>query len=287
MTARLHLTKHHGLGNDFLVALLPAVPRDAASLAVRLCDRRRGIGADGLIVGTPPVVSARGSGAGAVLVMHLWNADGSIAEISGNGIRCLAQAEVRRLGLAEADLLIDTLGGARRVQVRPTEDPRTVLASVAMGKARQGAAIAGAPAPDGVAVRRAATVDVGNPHVVLLVDDPAAVDVAVAGPAVEALFPGGINVHFVRVVSPGELQLRVWERGAGVTEACGSGATAAAWAARQWGLAERHVRVVMPGGAVEVDLPAPARGNTADADAVGELTLTGPATYVADIEVPQ
>src|SRR5688500_9360906 len=100
----LHCSKHHGLGNDFLVALTDRVPHDAAELARRVCHRRTGIGADGFIVGLP---SSRD---GIDLVMHLWNANGSIAEISGNGIRCLAHAEARRRRVSSLDLVIETLG---------------------------------------------------------------------------------------------------------------------------------------------------------------------------------
>jgi diaminopimelate epimerase len=266
VTDRLHLTKHHALGNDFLVALWPTVPAGAPARAQRLCDRRRGVGADGLIIGVP---SAR---AGVDLRMHLWNSDGSVAEISGNGIRCLAQAEARRREATSLDLVIETLAGDRAVQVRPGPDADTVMAQVDMGTVGPGPALAGVPAAPTVVGRRVATVDIGNPHVVILVDDPDAVDVALAGPVIEALFPDGINVHFVAPEPDGGLHLRVWERGAGVTDACGSGAGAAAVVAHAWGLVGARVRIRMPGGDAEV--------------LVGEsLTLIGPSTFVADIEV--
>jgi diaminopimelate epimerase len=265
MTA-LHCTKHHGLGNDFLVALALRVPDDAAALARRVCARRTGVGADGLIVGTPS------SRPGVDLVMHLWNADGSVAEISGNGIRCLAHAESRRRGSA-VDLVIETLAGDRRVVVEPSDDLDVVRASVTMGAARPGPQLEGTPHAPTVDARRAATVDIGNPHLVILVDDPSTVDVSVAGPAIESRFPGGINVHFVAPTIDGGLRLRVWERGAGITEACGSGAVAAAHVAHAWGLVGEHVRVAMPGGDAEV--------------VVGEeLTLIGPSVYVADVSFP-
>jgi diaminopimelate epimerase len=266
MTA-LHCTKHHGLGNDFLVALALRVPDDAAVLARRACARRTGIGADGLIVGTPATRP------GVDLVMHLWNADGSVAEISGNGIRCLAQAESRRRGGGPVDLVIETLAGDRRVSVEPTDDPHVVRARVSMGSARPGPQLEGTPHAPTVDARRAATVDLGNPHVVILVDDPAGVDVAVAGPAIESHFPGGINVHFVAPTIDGGLRLRVWERGAGITEACGTGAVAAAHVAHGWGLVGDHVRVSMPGGDAEVEVGE-------------ELTLIGPSAYVADVSLP-
>jgi diaminopimelate epimerase len=266
MTA-LHCTKHHGLGNDFLVALALRVPDDAAALARRACARRTGVGADGLIIGVPSVRD------GIDLAMHLWNADGSVAEISGNGIRCLAHAEARRRGLGTVDLVIETLAGDRRVHVEPTADPDAVLASVTMGSARPGPQLEGTPHAPTVDAHRAVTIDLGNPHVVILVDDPAAVDLASAGPLIESRFAGGINVHFVAPTIDGGLRLRVWERGAGITEACGSGAVAAAYAAHEWGLVGDRVRVSMPGGDAEV--------------VVGEeLTLIGPSVYVADVTLP-
>ncbi|HEX7095364.1 MAG TPA: diaminopimelate epimerase [Acidimicrobiales bacterium] len=266
-SATLHCAKYHGLGNDFLVVLADAVPPRAAELARALCERRTGVGADGLVVGTP---SAR---AGIDLVFHLWNADGGVAEISGNGIRCLAHAEARRRGVDNLDLRVETLAGDRDVTVRPGRRAHEITASVTMGKPAPGPALGGVPRAPGVDASRATTVDVGNPHLVLLVDDPDRVDVATAGPLIEAGFPGGINVHFVAPRTRDVLRLRVWERGAGVTAACGSGAVAAAYAAHEWGLVGEHVRVEMPGG---------------DADVVlgDQLTLVGPSVFVAEVIVP-
>ncbi len=280
-----HLTKHHGLGNDFLVHLTDDA--DAAgdrgawvARAVRWCDRRRGIGADGLLVGL------HGTGA-ADLVMLLVNADGSIAEMSGNGIRCLAQAESRRRGEPAARLRIRTDGGDRVVALSPDpEDPASVVAEVDMGPARPGPAPdrsvdLGGRLPDGATdalasnPRRSTTLDLGNPHLVLLVDDPDAVDLVAAGSTHEAAFDAGINVHLI-APTPGEtdaLTLRVWERGAGVTEACGTGAVAAARAAHDWGLVGPRVVVHMPGGDAVVDVGDP-------------MVLHGPSTFVADVEVP-
>jgi diaminopimelate epimerase len=263
MPATLRLSKHHGLGNDFLVVL--DQPADA-DLARRLCDRRTGIGADGLIVGT-----AGGPG-GADLTMVLYNADGSRAEMSGNGIRCLAQAWVREHPSSDGQLRIATDAGARPVTVVTTVDPATVQAHVDMGKAL--------PGPDlGQLVLDAAqavTVDVGNPHLVLLVDDVVPVDVDADGPFIELGIEGGINVEWIAPDpdTAGRLDLRVWERGAGHTLACGTGACAAAHAAHAWGLVGERVTVAMEGGEVEVVL-----GDT--------ITLIGPATFVADITVEQ
>ena len=277
MTFRL--TKHHGLGNDFLVLLGTA--EDVAAVgpdhARRWCDRRRGVGADGLLIGTidPP----RGD-----LGMVLFNADGSRAEMSGNGIRCLAQAEAERRGVAEIDLVVVTDDGDRSVQVRPGPDPATVEAAVAMGPARPGPAADAevdrrhdatvAPAALAAEPKEAVTLDLGNPHLVLLVDDPGQVDVGLAGPRWEAAYCDGINVHAV-APTPGEadaLTMAIWERGAGATEACGTGATAAARAAHDWGLVGDRVRVHMRGGDVDVEVGP-------------EMVLRGPAVRIATVEV--
>ncbi|MGI8938285.1 MAG: diaminopimelate epimerase [Iamia sp.] len=276
MTHRL--TKHHGLGNDFLVLLGPAdaLAGVGADEGRRWCDRHRGIGADGLLLGITDTE-------GADLVMTLYNADGSGAEMSGNGIRCLAQAEADRRGVARVELLIATEGGPRTVSVEPGPDATSVVASVDMGPAAPGPEPDGergpiAEADDPVALaaepKQTRALDLGNPHLVLLVDDPGAVDVHRAGRHWEAAYRAGINVHAV-APSPGEddaLTMAIWERGAGATEACGTGATAAARAAHDWGLVGTDVVVHMRGGDVTVS--------------VGErMTLHGPAVRIATVEV--
>jgi diaminopimelate epimerase len=262
---RLTLTKHHGLGNDFLVTFEPEVA-DLASFARRLCDRRRGLGADGLLVGTPePGYAAR-------MVLH--NADGSRAEISGNGIRCFAQA-LSSGGDELGTQRILTDAGDRDVELQATDDPNTVLATVAMGSVTsldepQDWHTLGCH-PD----RPVAHLSLGNPHSVVGVDEVAVVDLEALGAKVP-----DVNLE---IVEPGERQdeirLRVHERGAGITEACGTGACAAAHAAARWGLAtpsDGKLVVHMDGGSATVELDRPD---------VGDVTLTGPATYVATIEI--
>lgn len=265
----MRLTKHHGLGNDFLVALLDAPPAAAelVATAVALCDRHRGVGADGLLVLTPS------SRSGVDAVMSLNNADGSVAEISGNGIRCAAQALARSRDLPAGTFVLQTPAGDRTLRLRPGAGVHDVLVEVDMGSARPGPPLAREPVAPTVVPRRSATYDIGNPHLVVLVDDPATVDVGRAGPLLERDYPGGINVHFVAPTADGGLDLRVWERGAGITQACGSGATVSALAAHEWGLVGDRVAVHMPGGAAEV--------------VVGRsLTLIGPSVYIATIDVP-
>ena len=265
---RLSLTKHHGLGNDFLVLFddqeLPDVP--LGELARRLCDRRRGIGADGLILG----VTSPGDGADLAMVLH--NGDGSRAEMSGNGIRCLAQAWVRRGPLAIETVLIATDAGRRVVEVRPGPDDRTILASVSLGAARLIRPPAGWDALGCDPGRPVAHLSLGNPHAVVAVDDVDDIDLAALGAQVP-----DVNLEVV-AAGPGRdaITMRVHERGAGITEACGTGAAAAAHAAHAWGLAD----------AIDGEITVHMTGGDAKVRVGDELVLIGPATYIAHLEVP-
>ncbi|HUR18052.1 MAG TPA: diaminopimelate epimerase [Acidimicrobiales bacterium] len=240
----LHLTKHHALGNDFLVLLDPDAQVDfGLEMARSLCDRHRGIGADGMI-------HARTGPAHADITMTLRNADGGMAEMSGNGIRCLAQAVVDA-GLGKGpQLTIATGGGLRQVTVEDETGSGIRRVSVDMGPATLGP-----DQPQECLGRRVRTVDLGNPHLVLLGPDPRQLEIGELGPQMEALTPGGVNVEFV-AVGPGqdELTMRVWERGVGETLACGTGACAAATAAYSWGLVGSNVTVHQPGGDADIEL---------------------------------
>ena len=262
----MQLSKHHGLGNDFLVALTDEVPDLGAHLARAWCHRTHGIGADGLIFGTPVD--------DADLRMTLFNSDGSRAEISGNGIRCLAQAAFSKVGGNELSIVTD--GGLRHLE----------LIAAAGNEAQIGVEM-GDVTLDGDEVDldrvhrpafqslRAMTGSVGNPHVVIEVDDIDAVDPSIDGPAIEAFWkPEGINVHFLSQTAPESIRLVHWERGAGVTEACGSGATVSSTVANHWGMVPGKVHVAMPGGAADVVVGSPAR-------------LLGPAVHVADITIAE
>ena len=274
----LRLLKLHGLGNDFLVLVDPeaSTPIDAG-LARRLCDRHTGVGADGLIRVTPasqgpgaPAGSAGTPGAGADYVMELLNADGSRAETSGNGLRCLVLAlEVSGL-LSGPELVASTDAGPRLARIGPVGGDGSAVVSVGMGEVHLGAETT-------VLGHRSRLVDVGNPHVVVRLDDLDdldEVDVEVHGPAEEARHAGGINVNFAALDGDGSVHLRTWERGAGATLACGSGSCATAAALRDWGLVGNVVEVDNPGGIVTVSFEG------------SGLILTGPAQLIATIEVP-
>jgi len=265
----MHLSKHHGLGNDFLVVLrddVVPVPDDvAAALAVRLCHRTRGIGADGLIIGGLAVRRIACD-----LQMWLYNADGSRAEMSGNGIRCLAQAVIDKREVTEATLMISTDGGLRRVDVKAT-GPGEAWASVEMGRITSAAPPERWHQLDLDPARPVAHVSIGNPHAVVLVDDVDAVDLLEAGAAVPE-----VNLEVIGTgPEAGAITMRVHERGVGITEACGTGACAAAWAARDWGLAGAQVVVHMLGGDGEVTLDG------------ANVTLAGPAVHIAANDVAE
>jgi diaminopimelate epimerase len=279
----MRLTKHHGLGNDFLVVLDPDAshPLDA-DLARALCDRHTGVGADGILRATPAA-----SGGPARARMELRNADGSRAETSGNGIRCLAQALLLGgwPGAAGAtEVAIETDAGLRTVTVHDRVDGVTHDLSVAMGAARVDGE---APEWTGGGVTRALLVDMGNPHLVLDLsagaagddgpgDDESEVDLVTLGEAVNAKVAGGANVHLLTTTAAPGIAVRTYERGVGPTLACGTGACASAVAARRWGMAGDRVAVDMPGGRAEVTLGATNRD---------PAVLRGPAVFVAEIEL--
>jgi diaminopimelate epimerase len=261
----LTLTKHHGLGNDFLVAFHPQVD-DLPALARRVCDRHRGIGADGLLVGE--------SADGYAAEMVLYNADGSRAEMSGNGIRCFAQALAARRGdMVPQRILTDA--GERCVTLAATDDPHTIDASVDMGVIESIDEPAGWDELGCHPDRPVVHLGLGNPHSVVGVEDVEVVDLLALGLKVPH-----VNLE---VVAPGghqdAIRMRVHERGAGITEACGTGACAAAFAAARWGLAtprDGKLVVEMDGGSATVTLDTPASGR---------VTLTGPATYIGTVEI--
>jgi diaminopimelate epimerase len=266
----MRLTKHHGFGNDFLVVLDDDAshPLDA-DVARALCDRRTGVGADGLIRATPLDVVADD----AVAAMDLRNADGSPAETSGNGIRCLAQALILA-GWADGPTIpIRTDAGRRVVALHDRSDPRTYTLSVELGVAR---IVGEAPEWAGGPVRRTLRVNVGNPHLVFDVDGhDDEVELVGLGESVNAKEPGGANVHLLTGEAGDRIAIRSYERGVGPTLACGTGACAAAVAAQAWRLVGDVVAVEQPGGTADVTIGGD-----------GAVVLRGPATFVATVELP-
>lgn len=261
MTDELRFAKYQATGNDFVMLedLDDERPLDAG-VVVALCDRRTGVGADGVIR------LVRADRAGASFVMDYRNADGSLAEMCGNGARCVG-VFAHDLGLAEErEFGIETPGGLRRLRLheaggevhRVTVEmgsPGFTKASIPMrGPAWE--TFLGQPFDVGGGLSlQASAVSMGNPHLVLFVeDDPDRFHVGHIGAALERheLFPERTNVEFAQVLDDG-IKVRVWERGSGETMACGSGACAVAVAANEAGLVRRTTVVRFPGGPLEVE----------------------------------
>jgi diaminopimelate epimerase len=253
----LRFSKYQGLGNDFVIVEGPLMSAGRAAL---LCDRHRGLGADGVLTILPPRTP------GAAASMHIYNADGSVAQMCGNGIRCLARhlAETRRLS---GHLLIDTDAGPRACTIHRDAGGEVEAVSVEMGPARvEGEQVFTV----GGERLQAVLVNMGNPHAVLF-DEPTQRRAILIGPAIERQVPGGVNVGFARP-GPGGVDLVVWERGSGLTDACGTGACAAAVASTRAGaiVAGETVEVRLPGGPLLITV----------APDLGRVTMRGPAERV-------
>jgi diaminopimelate epimerase len=275
----LRLAKLHATGNDFLVrlALGSDEPELDALTAAALCDRHRGIGADGLIT-----IGAAHDGADCSMV--LLNADGGRAEMSGNGIRCLAWVAARAELARGNELVVETAAGRREVAIERDSWGDVIAAEVDMGEVTfEPARIPiDVPSPfdleavvDGATYRGDAA-GVGNPHFVFLVDDPARTPVAAHGARIEhdARFPRRTNVEFIAVTGTDRLAMRVWERGVGETQSCGTGACASAAVANRRGLVDQRVQVDVLGGSLTVTL--------------GEhVRLGGPVVHVFDVALPR
>ena len=255
MTANVPIVKANGAGNDFVIVdARDVVLDDPAAFARRVCDRASGIGADGVLVVEP---SSRGDAR-----MRVINADGSEAEMCGNGIRCVARYLDERE--PRDAFTIETLAGPIGARILGRAPYRV---AVEMPEPRLGAAVqthgfTGTP------------VDLGNPHLVVGVDDVDAVDLADAGPRIEhdPQFPDGTNVHFVQRDGDG-WRVRHWERGAGATQACGTGAVATAAVLIASGKAQSPLALRVPGGVLEVEWTPGGRA-TLIGDAVREFAKT-------------
>ena len=276
---RLAFTKMHGLGNDFIVFDAPR-HEDVPSPAVlrRLADRRTGIGYDQALVLEPP------RRAGTDVYYRIFNADGSEVEQCGNGARCIARLVASRLGAGDRPLAMDSPAGeveARmlpdgRVSVRmavPDFSPAALPFVADREAPSYRVELPGGPVEFGA-------VSMGNPHAVIRVRSVADAPVDSVGPALEnhARFPRRVNVGFLEIVAPDHVRLRVYERGAGETLACGTGACAAVAVGRRHGPLAEQVRVDLPGGTLVVRWPGP-----------GEpVWLTGPAETAFDghVELP-
>ena len=255
----MQLVKTHAFGNDFLLSderEMSAV-RDLPGFARAVCERHRGIGADGLLIF---------GNAGGSTTMRLLNADGSPSEISGNGLRCLAAWLTHQGGGTEIEIVTDA--GRKRLQLLGREGTRYTFRA-AMGRPEQ--VTEESIDVSGTAVT-AVTLRVGNPQCVVLGDvTTERLHSVAAALAVHPRFPEGTNVELATVEAPDRVRILIWERGVGPTEASGTGACAAAVAAMAYGGAERSVDVVSPGGAQRVEWLDDGLYLTGWAEIVGEV----------------
>jgi diaminopimelate epimerase len=272
----MRFVKMHGTGNDFVLLEAQGDERDWPRLAQAMCDRHFGVGADGLILVLP---SAR-----ADVRMRMFNPDGSEAEMCGNGLRCVAKYAVEG-GLArprDGRIDVETLAGVLAAQT--SGDGRTVeRVRVSMGVPRFAPAeipvlvdveppIVGLLLEVAGRALRLTCLSIGNPHAVHFLDGPvAAFPLEEIGPLVERhpLFPQRVNFEVAQVLANDRIEARVWERGAGATLACGSGASAVMVAARVQGLVGGTVDITLPGGTLAIEW-----------DGRGEVYLAGPAERV-------
>jgi len=260
----MRFTKMQGLGNDFLL-VYDRVPENTGPLCAALCDRRLGVGADGVIFLCVSSV--------ADCEMRIFNADGSEAKMCGNGIRCAGKFLYDNGIVRKEQMTVETLSGVKKLALR-IENGTVQSVTVDMGCAvmtQEDVSL-----PDGMGVGTA--VSVGNPHLVLFIKDADATPVSVFGPRIERdeRFPGGVNAEFVQVLSPQKLRMRVWERGCGITMACGTGACASVFAAVKKGLCPvgEPVEVKLDGGSLCITV-----------DETDGITMEGPAETVFSGEV--
>lgn len=270
----MEFTKMHGLGNDFIVvAGEQRLPDDVAELAIKHCNRFFGIGADGLVYILPSDK--------ADFKMRIINSDGSEAEQCGNAIRCVAKYVYDNGLTSKTELTIETLGaGVQPVQLK-TSEGKVALVTVDMGQP----ILNGLDVPTTIdanpVIGHTVSVDgrdfaftavsMGNPHCVIYVEDAAGFDLATWGPKLEKhpLFPRKINVEFATVNSRSQVDMRVWERGAGPTLACGTGACATLVSSVLNGLTDRQATISLAGGDLSIDW-------NEDND---RIYMTGPAAF--------
>ena len=255
----IEFTKMHGLGNDYHFIDTSRFPiDDAAGLSRRMSHRHLGVGSDGIILIAP------GRGGDADFAMRIFNADGSEAETCGNGIRCFAKYVYERGMTSKTEFVIQTGGGPNRVQLA-TENGRVVSVRSNMGQPKFDRAdipMLGEPGrvieepleADGE-IYRITCANIGNPHTVVFVDDATAVPLEKIGPKIEThpSFPQRTNVEFVNVLDRGQIVMRIWERGSGITMASGSGSCGAALASMITGRVDRRVAVHLVYGVLTIE----------------------------------
>lgn len=274
----MKFTKMHGIGNDYLfVNCFEEVIENPERLAIVMSKPHFGAGADGLVLIEPAD--------GADFAMRIFNADGSEAEMCGNALRCIGKYVYERGMTDKTELTIETGGGMKQLWLT-VENGKVARIKADMGTPELNPRLIPVDLPGELVIRHRlqimsqtwfiTCVNMGNPHAVVFVRDPEVIDLPTIGPMIEhhPLFPRRTNVEFVRVIDRNILQMRVWERGAGETLACGTGACASLVAAVLGGLANRTVQMKLSGGNLQLHW-------SADDNHVYQ---TGPAAFVYDGE---
>ena len=274
----MKFTKMHGIGNDYIyVNCFEEVVSDPERLAIVMSRPHFGVGADGLILIEPSDSADFG--------MRIFNSDGSEADMCGNGIRCVGKYVYERGLTDKSDLTIETKGGLKVIHME-VEGGKVARVKVDMGTPELNPQLIPVNLPGELVLRHRlqimgqtwyiTCVNMGNPHAVVFVRDPEVIDLPTIGPMIEhhPLFPRRTNVEFVRIIDRGILQMRVWERGAGETLACGTGACASLVACVLAGLSDRTVQMKLSGGNLQLHWDA----------SDNHVYQTGPAAFVYDGE---
>ena len=262
----MKFTKMQGLGNDYLYIFSNEEPKNPSELSIKLSDRHFGAGSDGIIYILPSTA--------ADYKMRIFNADGSEALMCGNGIRCVGKYLFDKGYINKNEVKIETLSGIKKLELK-IDNKKVKSVTVNMGKSE--------PQKDVVlnVLNKDYTVkpvSMGNPHAVIFVNDAENAPLTTVGPKIEhhSFFKNGTNVEFIKVLDKNKLRMRVWERGSGITLACGTGACASAMAAIENGFCEYNsdISVVLDGGTLHIKI---LNDNT--------VLMTGPAEFVYEGEV--
>ena len=276
MSEKIHFTKMHGAGNDYIYVDTTLYNiKDPAAAARAWSDRHKGIGSDGLVlIGRSPLPEAD-------FTMRIFNADGSEAMMCGNASRCIGKYVYEKGLTKKTEIRLLTLSGVKILELH-TQDGKVESVTVDMGEPIFEDERLFNPACDPLAQSvplahgaGAQFVSMGNPHYVIFTNDVDAVETKGCELEFHAAFPERCNIEFAEM-RPDGIRVRVWERGSGITQACGTGACATAVAACKTGRAERRNRVIMDGGELEIEW------NEAD----NHVYMTGPAEFVFEGEVP-
>ncbi|MFW9603932.1 MAG: diaminopimelate epimerase [Trichlorobacter sp.] len=276
----MKFTKMHGAGNDYVyVNCFEETVADPATVAIQVSNRNFGIGSDGLILIMPSTV--------ADVRMRMFNSDGSESEMCGNGIRCVAKYAYDHGIVASTSITAETGAGILQLTLFPDQNNKIERVRVNMGPprlTRSAIPMLGDETPQVVAepltvldqTFSITCVSMGNPHCIIYVDDVDSFPVATYGPLIEnhPFFPRRTNVEFIQIISPSEVKQRTWERGAGETLACGTGASAVCVAGVLNGFTERSILNHLAGGDLSLEWTAE-----------GPVFMTGPATEVFSGEI--